>query len=78
LRIRLYGRLVDGIGSETEVPAPDGCTVAEIRRLFVAVHPAATGALGRSRAFVEDRLVGEDEHLSHHDVLEFLPPVSGG
>lgn len=77
MRIRLYGRLGDEIGRETEVNAPDGSTVAEIRRLLAASHPAATEALARSRACAGDRIVRDDERPGS-DVLEFLPPVSGG
>jgi len=77
LRIRLYGRLGDAIGRETEVDAPDGSTVADIRQLLTASHPAVTEALARSRACAGDRLVRDDERPGS-DVLEFLPPVSGG
>lgn len=78
MRIRLYGRLGDAIGQETDVDSPEGSTVAEIRHLLVATHPSAIGPLARARACMNDRLVGDDQRLSPHDILEFLPPVSGG
>jgi molybdopterin converting factor small subunit len=78
LRIRLYGRLGDALGAETQVEAPAGCTVADVRRLLGAGHSTATEALARSRACVGDRMVGDDQRLSGEDVIEFLPPVSGG
>ena len=77
MRIRLYGRLGDAIGRETEVDAPDGSTVADIRQLLTASHPAVPEALARSRACAGERLVRDDERPGS-DVLEFLPPVSGG
>ena len=77
MRIRLYGRLGDAIGRETQVDAPDGSTVAEIRRLLAASYPAVTETLARSRACTGDRLVRDDER-PESDILEFLPPVSGG
>jgi molybdopterin converting factor small subunit len=78
LRIRLYGRLGDALGAVTEVDAADGCTVAEVRHLLGAAHPATVEALARSRACTGGKLVGDDQRLSAHDTLEFLPPVSGG
>jgi molybdopterin converting factor small subunit len=78
LRIRLYGRLGDTIGRETEVDAVDGCTVADIRRRLAAGHPAAAEALRRSRACLAGTMVGDDRRLAIGDEIEFLPPVSGG
>lgn len=78
MRIRLYGRLGDAIGAETELNAPDGCTVAEVRQLLADGHPAAADALRRSRACKGSRLVDDDQTLSSGDTVEFLPPVSGG
>lgn len=77
MRIRLYGRLGDAIGREMDLDAPDGSTVGEIRQLLMASHPAVTDALARSRACAGDRLVRDHERPGS-DILEFLPPVSGG
>jgi molybdopterin converting factor small subunit len=78
LRIRLYGRLGDLIATETEVDAPGGCTVAEIRQALMQAHPNASAALGRSRACAGDKLISDVQHVDPSDLIEFLPPVSGG
>lgn len=78
MRIRLYGRLGDLIGMEAEVDAPGGCTVAEIREALTQAHPNASAVLGRSRACAGDKLVSDDQHVDPSDLIEFLPPVSGG
>jgi molybdopterin converting factor small subunit len=78
LRIRLYGRLGETIGQETEVDAPGGCTVADLRRRLAAGHPGAADVLHRSRACLAGTMIGDDRQLTAGDEIEFLPPVSGG
>ena len=78
MRIRFYGRLGDAFGREAEVDAPEGSTVAQIRKLLSDTHPTAAEALSRSRACVGERLIDDESRVSSHDVVEFLPPVSGG
>jgi molybdopterin converting factor small subunit len=77
LRIRLYGRLVDAIGSEVEFVAA-GATVGDVRRSLAANHVGAAAAIERSRALIADRFVTDDHLIGESDRLEFLPPVSGG
>jgi molybdopterin converting factor small subunit len=78
LRILLYGRLADAIDRQVEMDAPDGCSVAEIRRRLASTHPAAADALRRSRACLRSSVVGDEQKLFSNDEIEFLPPVSGG
>lgn len=80
MKILFYGRLAEAIGSELEVAAALGSTVAEVRETLAAEHPDAAGVLRNKRALscVGDRLVRDDYRLTAGDTLEFLPPVSGG
>ncbi|MFL6720327.1 MAG: MoaD/ThiS family protein [Sphingomonas sp.] len=78
MRILLYGRLADAIEREVELDALPGASVGEIRRHLAGHFPAASVALGRSRACVSNALVGDEHILASSDKLEFLPPVSGG
>jgi len=78
LRIRLYGRLADAVGAETELAAPEGCSIAEVRQRLAAGNPAVTEPLRSSRAFVANQLVGDEHVVSADACVEFLPPVSGG
>jgi len=76
VKVLLYGRLSDAIGREIDVGAVD--TVAEVRRRLATDYPAVSAALRRSRSFVRDQLVADDFVPQADDVIEFLPPVSGG
>lgn len=80
MKVLFYGRLAEAIGSELEVRAALGASVAEVRETIAAEHPDAAGLLRSKRAlsFVGSRLVRDDYRLASGDRLEFLPPVSGG
>ena len=80
MKIFFYGRLADAIGSELELKASDGCTVADLRQRLAAEHPEASETLAsrRARACIGDCIVPEDYVVSSSDKVEFLPPVSGG
>ena len=80
MKVLFYGRLAEAIGTELEVGASPGSSVAEVRDRLAADHPEIDGVLRSKRAlsFVGDRLVRDDYRLSPGDTLEFLPPVSGG
>jgi molybdopterin synthase sulfur carrier subunit len=80
LKILFHGRLAETVGPEMEVDAPHGCSVAELRERLITEHPETEQTLrsNRTRACVGDRLVLESHVLSASDILEFLPPVSGG
>jgi molybdopterin converting factor small subunit len=80
VRILFYGRLAEAIGPELEVNALPGCSVAELRNRLGAEYPQVEDVLRskRARACVGDTLVRDDYQLATADVVEFLPPVSGG
>jgi molybdopterin converting factor small subunit len=77
LRIRFYGRLADAIAPEIEL-AGGGCSIADLRFRIACDFPAAEATLGRSRTCVGDRLVHDEQQVADADLVEFLPPVSGG
>jgi molybdopterin converting factor small subunit len=77
LRIRFYGRLADAIAPEIDL-ATGGCSIADLRSRIASHFPAVEAALGRSRACVGDRMVGDEQPIGDADTVEFLPPVSGG
>jgi molybdopterin converting factor small subunit len=80
MKIMFYGRLADAIGPAIELEAPAGSSVAEVRRLLAAEHPAAAVTLANRRAVacVDGALVRDDYVIAQGDRVEFLPPVSGG
>ena len=80
MKVLFYGRLAEAIGTELEVGASPGSSVAEVRDRLAADHPDVERVLRDKRAltFVGDRLVRDDYRLVPGDTLEFLPPVSGG
>jgi len=78
LRIRLYGRLADAIGREVVLAAPLPCSVGDVRQRLAANHAAAAGVLERSRALIAGSFVSDEQSTADIDLIEFLPPVSGG
>ena len=80
MKIVFYGRLADVIGPELEVRVPPDYSVSQLRDRLAAEHPAAEQDLcdKRVRTCIGDRLVHDDHVLDASDVVEFLPPVSGG
>ena len=78
MKILFYGRLADAIDRQIELDAPDGCSVADIRRRLAASYPDAAATLDRSRACVGSALVADSHAIAADEAVEFLPPVSGG
>jgi len=80
MKVLFYGRLSDLIGRELDVNAPAGCSVGQLRSRLAAEHPQAEQSLrsNRAKTCVGERLVDDDHALDASDIVEFLPPVSGG
>lgn len=80
VKVAFYGRLAETVGTELDIEAPPGCSIAELRSKLIAQHPQAEDALRskRARACVGDALVHDSYVLTATDRVEFLPPVSGG
>lgn len=80
MKIVCYGKLRDTLGEESELAAEPAESVADLRDRLARLHPYAAAALlsPRTRACVDDMIVGEDFVVSDHDTVEFLPPLSGG
>ena len=79
MKVLFYGSLADAIGPELNVYV-SGCSIAQLRDRLIAEHPAARQALrnNRTRACVRDAIVHDHHVVDRTDVVEFLPPVSGG
>ena len=80
MKILLYGRFAEAIGAEIELDVEGACSIAELRRMLSIAHPQLAGPLAsrRARACVGAAVVGDDHVASGSDVVEFLPPLSGG
>ena len=78
MQILLYGALADVLGRQVEIDMPAGCSIAELRRKLGSDHPQASRDLRRSRAIIGANAVADDYHVTANDMVEFLPPVSGG
>ena len=80
MKVLFYGRLAEAVGTELEIDALPGSSVAAIRDGLIAEHPQIEGVLRsrRARACVGQALVHDDYVPGASDILEFLPPVSGG
>lgn len=78
MKVLLYGRLAEAIGPNVELAVGAGCSVGEVRSRLAVGHPAAADALRRSRVFLGQSFVRDEQLVSEVDQIEFLPPVSGG
>ncbi|MEO8453697.1 MAG: MoaD/ThiS family protein [Sphingomicrobium sp.] len=80
MKVLFYGRLAEVIGPELETRAQPGCSVAQLRERLIAEHPEAEQPLRNKRALacVGNALVLDDYVLAETEIVEFLPPVSGG
>ena len=80
MKVLFYGRLAEVIAPELETKARPGCSIAQLRDRLIAEHPEAAHTLRskRSRACVGSALVRDDYVLAENQMVEFLPPVSGG
>ena len=78
MKVLLYGRLAEAVGSRVELDVAANCSVGEIRRRLAADHPAAADIFGRSRIVVAQSFVADEQIVGDTDEIEFLPPVSGG
>lgn len=80
MKILFFGKLRDSLGAAREVDGTVGETVAALRRRLAAAYPLAAADLiaPRTRACVNDTIVGEDFVLGGDERIEFLPPLSGG
>lgn len=80
MKIRFYGQLGEKLGGEIDVFLPSGtATIVELRKMLADKYPdAAADLLKKSRACIADVIVGEDRALADAQMVEFLPPLSGG
>ena len=80
MKVVFFGRLKEAIASELELDLPVGSPIARLREALIGEHPAAEAALSnvRARACVGETVVADDYVPGAADVVEFLPPVSGG
>lgn len=80
MQVKFYGRLGEKLGPEIEIELPDGRhTIHTLRALLASRFPEASDDLReRSKACVEDSIVGEDYRLDSTQTVEFFPPLSGG
>lgn len=79
MRVLFFGKMADRVGREVDVDAPGG-TVGDLRALLATRFPHARDDLlaPSLRACMGDRLVDDAAAVGADDVVEFLPPLSGG
>ena len=79
MKVELFGRLAEAIGTSVEIELKEPCSIVELRERLASAYPNAADALERrTRACVGDRIVADTHLVEPGDVVGFLPPVSGG
>lgn len=81
MRVRLlaFASAADAVGgAEQDLELPTGTTVAGLRELLGARHPALLPLLSRLAIAVGGEIVGDDAAVTDGAEVALLPPVSGG
>lgn len=80
LTIHFFGRLADTFGPETRLEIPPSSSISDVRRVLISAHPHVSELLAskRIRTCVGETIVADDYVVGENDIIEFLPPVSGG
>lgn len=78
MRLRLFGRLRDAVGSgELDVQPPAEVRNSDVFQAWIGRdHPALLDP--SVRMVIGDRILVESEPLGDAEEIAFLPPVSGG
>ena len=78
LRIAVFAGMAEIVGGRhLDLPWTGG-TVADVRRLVSARHPAAAALIARSAIAVGSGYVNDATVLAASDDVAIIPPVSGG
>lgn len=81
VRVRFFASLREALGSGEDLDAPDGATVADLRRLLQARGGAHEAALADGRAVrcaVNQVLSPAGTVVTDGAEVAFFPPVTGG
>ena len=80
LKVMLYGRLGEQLGSEVELDLPGGTdTVARLRTVLAQRFPGSSDEfLELTSVCIADTIVADDHLLGGAQAVEFFPPLSGG
>jgi molybdopterin converting factor subunit 1 len=78
-QVRLFAALRERLGADSvAVEVPADCTAGELRRLFMARHPAASTLIERSALAVNAEYAGDSDPVPAGAEVALIPPVSGG
>jgi molybdopterin synthase sulfur carrier subunit len=79
LRVRLFAVAKDlAARDELTVEAPDGATVADVRRIVAAEYPVLSNVLPHALWAVDAAYSNDDTPLNEKSDIALIPPVSGG
>jgi molybdopterin converting factor subunit 1 len=79
LEILYFASAREAVGLPFEVlEAREGATVADVKALVTALHPALAAGWRTTRVAVGTRFARDDEPLGDGDRVALIPPVGGG
>ena len=79
IKVRYYHRLRDMISKQDEVLYVDpGATAADLLTRVIASHPAVAQMRGSILFARNSAYISEEDRLRDGDIVDLMPPVSGG
>jgi len=73
-----YAALKDYFASEMEVTIHPGGCVADLVGVLIEKNPSSEKLLHKCRVAVNEHITNQNHRLSDRDMVDILPPSSGG
>jgi molybdopterin converting factor subunit 1 len=79
VRVRLFAGIRNLIGGrDVELALPAGATVATLRQRLAEEYPVLEAFLGTLVCAVDEEVQPDEHPLRDGDVVDVIPPISGG
>lgn len=76
--VLLFAQLKDELGPSVSIEVAEPATVASVRAVLAAAHPAVARFGPRAKAAINETWAKESDAVRPGDTVALLPPVAGG
>lgn len=79
VRVRFFSGIVPLVGEKSiDLTLPDGTTVAGLKQRLVDAYPVLEGFMSTYVIAVEEEMQTPEHVVRDGDVVDLIPPISGG